>query len=386
MKRESIFTPGKAGLFLLGVGTLALAGVPGYGTYLAPEGSIAGIVRTVDGETLEDVEVALFDGGRLSLVEIAYTDDHGRFAFSWAPSEFELLATSPRDDLAPAWADRDALALHAGEVDLEFTLALPAARPETVSVVDAHGNPIEGAEVRVLSGGPDPAVLERVLTDTNGSARVRRPLGPEDALLAVLAPNAGAEHWLAWSSTIVLPKAPRHVGRVVDEDGQPIADLTVSAWSDDAAADGRTEGFQGWTPTDEDGRFVLACASTATLRITDPAGRFAPASHELDPADDGPLELGLTRGRRLEVSVVRSVESDAPLRADVRVLTGEVWSHRVRTDAEGRARFRVPLDAHPSVIAVPVGSEPAANALTTWDAPATRRELQLAPPRADKTP
>jgi len=70
--RQPVLTPGKTTLLMLGLSTVALMGVPGFGHYEAPAGPVHGVVLDEEGAPIADAEVALFD-------DQVYVADNDRF-------------------------------------------------------------------------------------------------------------------------------------------------------------------------------------------------------------------------------------------------------------------------------------------------------------------
>ncbi len=162
-------------LLLIGVGTLAWAAMPGPEQTLEPQGAITGEVLDAAGRARPDVQVGLFRGGSLDLVELTRTDWLGRFAFQQAPATFHVLALpEPREALGPGWL----LDLEGGS-DSRVVVVLPSTNEVRVEVLDDTGSPVEDAEVRVYldaRGELLPTTLQaRGRTAADGTAQLAAP-------------------------------------------------------------------------------------------------------------------------------------------------------------------------------------------------------------------
>ncbi|MEX1025201.1 MAG: carboxypeptidase-like regulatory domain-containing protein [Planctomycetota bacterium] len=360
MARRQALTPGKAALLMLGVGTLALMGLPGFGPDAPPAGALAGVVLDPSGDTLSGVEVALFDGQTLELVELAKSDALGRFAFQHAPWNHHVFANpAASTGLVPRW-----------ELDRErsdpgvLELGLDAGTPTTITVTDEAGAVLPRAEVRVIDGHDD-AVVARVMTDAAGRATV---VLPDEYHLGVLAADENlAPHWIyaatpSSSELAVALEAGRWIeGRVVSSDGDPLAGLVVSAWN-------RSNGDWRWLGYDlarADGSFALLGTGATHLRALDPEQAVLPGAWNVD-ALEGPLELLLDPGEPL----LMRIEGDSPAsRVWVYDELRGLWSWGSATDAGGSLAVQTaervtihaePLDGRGAALEESVTREPGA--------------------------
>lgn len=262
--------------------------------------------------------------------------------------------------------------------------ALPAAEQSAtthappglpVRVLDAAGQPVEGARLLVLSHG---ASEERARTDARGAASV--PLTPPDlgslgvpatservALLAVADGHAAAPLWhvaepLVRSEPLVItlggPARPL-AGKIVDALGAPVAGAAVAWYEPLARLEAVPAGdFPGpvaqTTTTAADGRFVLPHLPGPGATLLVQAAGFASSSLALQHFD-GELTLVLYPGATVTGRVLRA---DGRPASDVRVASEPLhkcseWSSNVpghdltrrgfpevtRTDADGRYRL-----------------------------------------------
>ncbi|MEW6072100.1 MAG: hypothetical protein AB1726_05810 [Planctomycetota bacterium] len=375
-RRSPFLTPAKASLVMVALGTIALMGVPGVGAYLPPAGTLAGIVLDRRGEAVEDIPVALFDAASLSLLEVAHTDAHGRFAFQQASSRFHLFAhPAPASGRVGAW--RLSLSREEGR---EVEISLPSAHPVHVAVTDEMGMPIEGAEVRAYDAratGEESTVVVRVLTDEEGEALLP---APPAAHIGVVGHDG--HHLSGWrfdqeippggaDFAFSLPRGTLFHGRVVGPGDQPLSGILVSAW------DERAEGWQwnGYQLTDPDGRFDLFGAEESTvLRAVDLTQSYLPLALA---AENGPrMSVELARGAPLRIHCTDGEEGDLPSRVWVWSPEGQAWSWGTRTDDKGTLQASV--SSRHAVVARPLRGDAAAP-VAAWDRFYDAPDLELSP-------
>lgn len=325
-------TPGKAALLMLGIGTASLVGLPAMSGYQPPQGALVGLVTDADGNGVPAAPVALFDDATLALVEIAHTDEHGRFALQQAPERFHLCARpAPESGLLPAWA----LDLERGPL-FSIDLVLQTGIEIDVRVRDEEGRPIAGADVRCYGIERRACqVVARQRTDEHGRARL---LAPARAHVGVFGPDP--EQLPAWSFFATpetgdelcfdLPRGRRLHGRVASEDGRGLGDVVVSAWD-------RRDSWQwdGYRLSEADGAFALfAGAGTTELRALDRTQTFLPARALAGPTPE--LDLVLASAERVLVRC-QSADGDAlPARVWVYSERAGTWSWGSPTDERGR--------------------------------------------------
>ena len=313
-RHHRILTPGKASLVMLGLGTIALMGIPGVGAYEPPTGSVVGIVLQGDGAQVPDVPVALFDGESLALLEVVHSDDHGRFAFQQAPPTFHLFAhPEVTSELVGTWKLSVPRREH-HEVEVRLTHG----RPVHVTVTDEGGQPIEGAEVRAYDADPHgngTTVVVRTKTDANGEASFS---SPEYAHIGVVGHD---HHYLSgWRFDARIESEGAHFefhlpagslfhGRVLGPATHSLPGILVSSW------DQRDDGWQwnGYQLTDRDGRFDLPGAEDRTvLRAVDLTQSYLPL---LVPAEVGRRQnVLLARGEPLRIQCTDREAEGVPSR------------------------------------------------------------------------
>ncbi len=332
--KQSRLSLGKASLLMVGLGTGALMGIPELGRSLAPLGPIEGLVRTDAGSPLPNLELALFDGQSLALLEITRSDEQGRFAFDLEPEHYHVFA-SPRDnadsDLVGAWAmDRERSSNSGVELEL-----FPGSW-QRVHVVDGNGQDLAGAELRVLDSRESPPLAtQRVLTDSRGEARV---LLPRNAHMGVFGPAGQPVQWLTELSFGALDRAPIELhlgpgqtltGNLQSPDGEPIEAAIISAW------DSGFETWLGWTQSDADGQFALSVPSGgAHLRAVDPSGRWLPVAWPVQGEHPGSQQQNMAQGSPLAIQT--DPRWDDP-RARIWIWSdeGQAWGWSQETDGEG---------------------------------------------------
>ena len=328
-------SPGKASLLMLGIGTASLMGLPGM-SYDPPNGALVGLVSDTDGMTVTDTPVALFDGESLALLEIAHTDEHGRFALQQAPESFHLCVLPDEETgLLPGWA----LDLSRGPL-FSIDITLREGHAVNVIVEDEEGRPIADADVRTYDlDRRSVDVISRARTDEDGRARV---LVSDISHIGVFGPSP--ERLPSWSffhdaletessvETLVfeLPRGRRLHGRVRNEEGNGISGAVVSAW------DERDEWqWAGYRLAEEDGAFALhAGAGTAEVRAMDLQQEYLPTSVHAGPTPT--LDLVLAEGVPVEI-VCESADGEAlPARVWVWSEESGTWSWGSLTGDDGR--------------------------------------------------
>lgn len=331
MARQPVLSPTKAALLMLGIGTVSLMGIPGFGTDVPPVGAMAGVVLDHEGGTLPGVEVALFDGATLDLMEISVTDELGRFAFQQAPWVHHVLANPATDTgFVPRW-----------EVDRErsdpglLELGLTPGHRTRVEVVDTEGATIPGVELRVVDSY-DGHVVSRCLTDAEGAAQV---VLPEQFHFGALATSQGyAPYWIVDGRTTELAEGTLrlelepgvwHEGRVATADEVVLDGVVVSAWD---PADGEWR-WLGYDLTRADGSFRVLGTERTHLRALDPEQAVLPGAWDVN-VGDGPLDLVVEDGETLLLQCSRS-GGDAASRVWVYDEVRGLWSWGSTTEDDG---------------------------------------------------
>jgi hypothetical protein len=342
-------TLGKAALLMLGLGTGALMGVPGFGTKNAPAGPIEGIVRADAGTPIVGAEVVLFDDDSLSLLEITQTDAQGRFAFGQEPERFHVFANPPQgadDELVAGWAF-DRIRSSSGGIEIE----LFDGQRTQVQVRDASGAPLPNVEVRVLDAAYEtPCVVQRVLTDHKGEISI---LMPKEAHIGVLGSEEQPAHWLtnikhseaSKSLEIQLPAGKILRGSLLASPGAPLEGGIVSAWDLDR------EVWCGWAKSAADGSYAINVpAEGVQLRVVDPGGEYLPLEQTLQADELQDQQWRMRAGQEQEILI----EGLGEARVWAWSAETQAWGWGILTDEQGS--LNTALAPHHSVVAVPVNS------------------------------
>jgi hypothetical protein len=290
--------------------------------------------RAVDGAELEIASTTT------SLVRYLVSEPDGRFELSALPDEVVVSVTRPGESRRVSM--RRTLRIPEGET-VEVTLELPAARdPVRVVVEDGDGNPIELAEVTVLSLDPEVPVRETAFTDALGVVEFADARGLALRVL-VEAPGhprvAEVEDEAPEEITVVLPEGVLVEGAVTAVRGR----TAVAGASVTLVANGSRRS----TTTDADGRFRLADVSPGGARLVVSHPDYAEASFEVAIAETGRRDRALelpavdleepgsvegivldadgnpVRGARVSASIAQSYLPAGALPADVAVTDGD---------------------------------------------------------------
>ena len=327
-----------------------------------PRGILRGVVRDVLGSPLEDVSIAI-DNGRIAMLpshnsrpedrenlpDPATTDVDGRFAFKLAPGLYDLVASShgfrvlthPGVEVAAE-----------SERELEFILK----RGLVVAgiVVDEAGHGIAGARIETapLQHYSDGSVTMAVGTRPDDFLGARTATTAPDGRFSLAGLGSGNyrlivrhdDHAAAEESNvaagsdglrIVLGGAGAIRGRLVDDDGESLADVWI------AIATGGTRLEKG-TTSGADGRFHLRGLIPGTYRLKANArGRLPAETTDLEVVRDGETNAGdLVLGRGAAIVGRVLFENGQPV-SDARVhpidAKDDRWlASEVRTGEDGR--------------------------------------------------
>jgi len=262
-------------------------------TFDGQDGAIA--LRT---DAQGDFELVAPHAGRYTLVTIS--------AQGFLPYAPEYLHSPVRVDLAPARAIRG------------IQLFLFPALDYHGRVVDASGAPVVGAHVRLL-GTPEQQIYRLATewsSDRDGTFVFHAPDN------AVLEATAGTRRgWAVLDGKVAIDKQLTIVvgealardqvitGRVVDEQGQPLADVLVSADPDDLRGGSTRVGSTMMTGSD--GTFKLEHLDRESYVVGGEADGFASTIvHAHGGARD--VELVMTRGQVIAGSVVTAAGDPVP--------------------------------------------------------------------------
>lgn len=270
---------------------------------------------------------------------IVETEDDGSFVFEGLiPRDYRLEATAGDGYAGPA-------RLRLTEKPEPVTLRLTRGGTVEVTVIErAGGAVVKGAEVELRA-----TLTWKATTNEQGVATLRG-VGATWAPLTARAKNFAPRAMIIETSgqqttetvTIALAKGAAISGRVVDEQGKPVAGARVvptSASEPLPVVDPRRDGVLAGA----DGKFTIPAVSSGTWRLSATAGDLAPATSEPIVVDgvnaQAGIEIKLTAG-----GVVRGTVTDKAGKpvasADVRVVSQGFVFWRARrqafTDADGK--------------------------------------------------
>jgi hypothetical protein len=363
----------------------------------AGAGTIEGrVVSSVSGDGIGGASLSFLHGG----VAIAVSAD-GVGTFKFAPGEpvrYELHEVAARGYLpfVPEVGHSPVVLVARPGVRIgDVTLHLVPAVGYEGKVLDSNGNPVGGAEVRRLGGGPgerrwesdregkfafhaeDGALLEgRKVGHGAGRAEVDFAVQVSHQLTIRLGP-AGADGGAGAALGSI-------AGRVVDAQGRPVEGALVQARADDRRAlPGRERHPSGSATSDADGAFTIEDLDEVDHEVTARGPGRASASG-VRPGARG-LELRLALGGAIE-GVVRDAASGRPVAGFVVELLerrGALERASVATatffDPDGRYRLDGIASGDYLVTAVAAGRAPSPEARATVAAgEATRVDLALA--------
>lgn len=200
-----------------------------------------------------------------------------------------------------------------------------------VHVTDAHGQPIPGAAVEIMS--------RTFVTRPDGTARIRGVASDEEYVIVSAAGHARVRERVTTSDdpaatiewTVVLADGAAIAGTVVDQDGKPVPEAYVEL---ETASGERSE----TAFTDEAGAWRMADVGAGTY-VVRASSKLAIATADLALAHDGAqpttgVVLHVEPGGEIAGTVVDT--AGKPI-AEARVTTG---SGHETTDASGRFRLR----------------------------------------------
>ena len=278
----------------------------------AVHGAIAGIV--ISRSTEQPVANATVTFAHAGRTIDATSDESGRFSLRPQSSgRYELSLATAEGYLpyAPEWGHSPiAFELRPGARIDGVRVHLVPALDYTGRVVDPEGNAIAGAEVRLLGASTGEQRLaplaERFTSDARGEFTFHAPDG---AVLEAHHPERGTGRGvvgfetqvskllvITLDSDVTERALATIAGRVIDADGEPVADAVVRAVYevDNRAAHGADLHPTAETATEPDGRFVLRQLDRGeyTLVASAPGHATGRETGVASGASDVVLELG----------------------------------------------------------------------------------------------
>ncbi|MGZ3457564.1 MAG: carboxypeptidase regulatory-like domain-containing protein [Archangium sp.] len=297
-----------------------------------PQGAFEGrVISATTGEGVEGAELTFAsEGGAAS----ARTGAGGRFRFvPHTGGTWQLAVVTARGYLpfGPEWGQSPIrLTAEPGQRISDIVLALTPEVELLGRVEDADGQPVSGAQVRVLTGRGGESVLfptsERYTSDARGEFRFHAPEGAtvEARHPAHASARAEVTPSVALSRKLVLvlgkqgrgsapPAGETLAGRVVDGGGTAVPGALVSVASAASAwphTYGDALGYE--TVTDAEGRFALEGLEPGTYDVTARLMGLAPGELKEVRAGRKDLVLTLEAGTKL-AGTVREASTGNPL-------------------------------------------------------------------------
>ena len=297
----------------------------------APLGAFEGrVISAITGEGVAGAELTFASSGGASSVR---TEGEGRFRFvPSTPGTWQLAVVIAQGYLpfGPEWGQSPIrLTASAGQRISDILLALTPQVELLGTVKDAEGQPVGGAEVRVLTGRSGESVLfptaDGFVSDARGEFRFHAPEGAtvEARHSAHASARAQVTPAVALARRLELRLGRREgatvegrealAGRVVDASSGAVVGALVSVSSASSAYPrtyGDPLGYEALT--DAEGRFQVEELEPGTYDVAARLLGLAPGVLRDVPAGRKDLVLTLTQGTRL-VGTVREGATGAPL-------------------------------------------------------------------------
>jgi protocatechuate 3,4-dioxygenase beta subunit len=221
-------------------------------------GQLAGRVRDDRGYPVDGAELEIAST-RTSLVRVLVTKGDGSFELSGVPSE--VIVSVRRSASERRIVLRKTIEVAEGK-RTELELELPAVREPVRVVVESEGNPVELAEVTVLSIDPDVPLRETLFTDSEGAVEITDARGLS---LRIVAEAPGAPR-----RAVVVDEAPAEV--TIKLEAGVIVEGTVAAgsrgWVEGARVSLISDGARRVTLTDAEGKFRVADVAPGVAHLS----------------------------------------------------------------------------------------------------------------------
>jgi protocatechuate 3,4-dioxygenase beta subunit len=328
--RHPDYVEGSSDLVTLGPGDEAKVKI-----VLNTGGILSGRVLDERGSAVDGAEVEIASTST-SLVRYLLTEPDGRFELSALPAEVVVSVTRPGESRRVSV--RRTVRVAEGE-RTEVTIELPAPREAVrVLVEDGDGNPIELAEVTVLSLDPSVPLRETAFTDALGITEFADARGlalrvlveaPGHPRVAEVTDEAPEE------LPIVLPEGVLVEGAVTAVSGRTaVSEASITLL---------TNGTRRATVTDAEGRFRIADVSPGTARLVIVHPNYAETSLEIEIKPTGRSD------RALELE---PVDLEEPGSVEGRVLDAEGEPVRGARVSASVAQAYLPAGALPHGVAI----------------------------------
>jgi protocatechuate 3,4-dioxygenase beta subunit len=302
-------------------------------------GSLEGRVKDERDDPVAGAEIEL-SSSRATRTQVTTTASDGTFAFAAVPPDITLSVARP-EDVAHVVLTKT---LHVAEGAREkIELVLPATREGSRIVVrDESDQPIEMAEVTVLSLEPDRPLRATRFTNSDGAAQIPDAAGASVRVLVAapgFARHVESQASLPSELKVTLARGVSVTGRVTAVRGRvPVEHATVTL---------ETDGQRKSTSTDSDGGYRFADVPPGEVRLT--------VSHP-DYADE-----------KANVTVDATGRADRPFEAPTLDLSdaGEIEGDVTDDRGSKIAGARVAIDRVPSYL--PAGALPTGVVVTDSD-------------------
>jgi len=293
-------------------------------------GTLVGRLRDDRGHPVEGAEIEIAST-RTSLVRVLLTKDDGSFELAGVPAE--VMVSVRRSASERRILLRKTIEVAEGKrTELELEL-LPVREPVRIVVENADGDPVELAEVSVLSLDPEVPLRESLFTDSDGAVEV---MDARDLALRVIGEAPGFPR-----RAVVVDRAPATI--TVKLDVGVIVEGTITSargrsWVEGARVALVTEGARRLTLTDAEGHFRIADVAPGTARLSVSHPDYAQAE--------------------LEVTIARQQRADRPHTLDPIELSdpGSVEGEVVDAEGEPIGGARVAAGLVPAFL--PTGALP----------------------------